>query len=144
VALTVRALVVLVATTSTAGLSGCTKSPAVNAATAAAVTAAAAVAIRAATGSCYAQCAYGTVCDHKTGACVPARAETPAPPDADPCADECALRAADRQPGDPEPPKTTKSGCTCPPPSEVQGDPCGEMCLPGEKCVMRNGELGCE
>lgn len=122
----------------------CTKSPAANAAIATAANVAAAVAIRAATGSCYAQCAYGTMCDHKSGTCVPIRAEPP-PPEEDPCVEECALFAADRVPGEP-PPKRPASTCKCPPPRDESPstDPCAGMCLPGEKCVMHLGELGCE
>lgn len=121
----------------------CTKSPAANAAIVTAANVAAAVAMRAATGSCYATCAYGTVCDHRSGTCVPARLEAPLPEE-DPCAEECALLAADAQPGDPDTPRGS-GHCDCPPPPDKSDpDPCAGMCLAGEKCVMKNGELGCE
>jgi hypothetical protein len=110
---------------------GCTKSVAANALIAAGATVAAAAAIRAATNSCYANCAYGTVCNHRTGFC---EAQTPAQLEAG-----CVDNQGENHCGDDEP---TSASAAIPVPEE--DDPCAGMCLDGETCVMRHGNLTCE
>ena len=123
---------------------GCTRSPAANAAIVVAANIAAAVALRAATGSCYATCAYGTECDRRTGVCKPVRPEAQA--EVDPCAEECAQAEIDAAAGmPPRPDSATQCRCKAPPREPASAsDPCGGMCLSDEKCVMRHGDLGCE
>ncbi len=143
-AIVIRRLGVVAFAASAMMQAGCTKSPAANAAIVAAANVAAAVALHEATGSCYATCAYGTQCDHKSGTCIPIRPE--AQVEVDPCAEECAQFEIDRAAGmPPRPESATQCRCTAPPREpESASDPCGGMCMKGEKCVMRNGDLGCE
>jgi hypothetical protein len=73
---------------------------------------------RAVTGDCWAQCAYGTHCDEKTGVCV---------------ADEG--------------PKTPAPDASAPPPLQTappEDDTCSGYCFEDERCiVIANGDMKC-
>jgi hypothetical protein len=113
-----------------AAQTGCTKNVGANAAIAVAATVAAATAIRAASGSCYANCSYGTVCNHRTGLCVAQSTEQLKAKCVDDLGeDHCAGIAVG--------PSTEAT------PVPEEDDPCAGMCLDGESCVMTHGDLTC-
>jgi hypothetical protein len=123
------ALALVVAALAIPPSAGCTRNVAANALIATGATIAAAAAIRAATQSCYATCTYGTVCNHRTGLC---EAQTPEQV-RDHCVDDLGENHCD---------PTTQASTGTPVPEE--DDPCAGMCLEGETCVMRHGNLTCE
>lgn len=105
----------------------CTSNKYANAALAAGATVAAAVAIRAIADTCYASCAYGTVCNHDTGLCEGRPEQSPTALD-----DEALALASEQRATAP----VIEEG---PPPDED----CGGLCLGSEICVSDAGELVC-